>query len=156
LLVPAGIPLKGNVTSAIYDLADGRRPDWLGYVVGWHEGALTAQIGDRAWSNLEQNLTQAHGQPNSPLRADDTVRGWLGQAGPCLPHEDRRAACRRIEKLAASQGFDEIPGVDALLELWEGACDRWQTRVAASQSGEPMVADDDAEVEDFDLQGAPF
>jgi hypothetical protein len=62
-----------------------------------------------AWQSLSQNLELCHTKDSSPLRAVETILGWVSQMGPCYPSTDINQAYARISELAHNLAFDEIP-----------------------------------------------
>jgi hypothetical protein len=62
-----------------------------------------------AWQSLSQSLELCHTKHGSPLRAVETILGWISQMGPCYLSTDINQAYARISELAHSLAFDEIP-----------------------------------------------
>jgi hypothetical protein len=125
LLAPAGMILKGTVTTTVQDLAQGAVAEWLGFLVGKCQNRLAVRLGERSWDRLAEHLVLAHAQCDAPLRAVAVINGWLSQMGPCFAHESRRDVCQRIASLAKSLALDEIPSLAQLLEHWQRAYARW-------------------------------
>lgn len=126
LLRSAGMPLKGN---PVCDLGNGSTVDWLGFQIARSEEGLVLTIptGRRKspWGRLEERLLLAHDKPEAPLRANATINGWIDQMGPCFRSIDRSGVYRRIVRIAAKQGFDEVPTRNAIMARWRRAYDRW-------------------------------
>jgi hypothetical protein len=125
LLLPAGMSLKQTATSATTVLSTADSADWIGFriIAGAHR--LEFFIGDRAWERLSEQLARTHLAADAPLRANDIVRGWIGQMGPCYSREDRPETYRRIHDTARELAFEEIPGVPELRSLWQASNARW-------------------------------
>lgn len=68
----------------------------------------------------------AHEKPNSPIRAAETIKGWIDQLGPCWPFINRKRTYERLARLAAEQAFDEIPSREAFTSRSRRAYDRWR------------------------------
>lgn len=134
LLQKAGLSLKHGVGKSIVDLAKGESANWLGYRVWLGKNGLEAKIAKRAWSHLRLHLELAHEKPDSPLRAIDSINGWIDQLGPCYAHVNRSRECARIEKLAAEYGFDEIPSRSALRFRWLQAHLRWKKLTSGAEA----------------------
>ncbi|MCL2646843.1 MAG: reverse transcriptase domain-containing protein [Phycisphaerales bacterium] len=117
----AGTPLKGGMNNGIFDLDAGQSVTWLGYRLHRRGDDLGVHIADRGWGRLQQNLTGAHYKPASPIRAIETVQGWLNYFGPCYAFEDRRKVLGRLKDEAAKQGFDELPSRRSLDAFWKHA-----------------------------------
>lgn len=141
-LKPAGMPLKGNIKTALRDLQEGQDAHWLGYRVLRGTSGLRVQIGEKSWSSLNLSLSEAHGEPASPLRANEAIRGWLSQMGPCYSKPVLGLTYTRIKKLANDLAFDEIPSRQEIEYIWSDAAARWgKLRVkAGSQSEDQMAA----------------
>jgi hypothetical protein len=129
LLVPAGMPLKGQPEDTAHDLGRGESVDWLGYT---HRKpseityrAIAVEITDRAWGRLDDQLALAHTKPDAPLRAAFVVQQWLYQRGPCYLWSDRGNVCRRVAALAHRHAFEELPSPSALRLGWWRAAVRW-------------------------------
>jgi retron-type reverse transcriptase len=83
LLTPAGMPLKGTSHETIHDVAKGHTATWLGYDLQKEEGSLKMHLTEKAWMSLGNRLAVDHMKPHSPIRAIDTIMGWISQMGPC-------------------------------------------------------------------------
>jgi len=121
----AGFELKEGREKAITNLVTGRKMKWMGFGIGMAKGGLSYTVTDEAWDKLEEGLASAHAKPNSPIAANLTIKGWIADKGPCFPHSNLGAACNRIERLAANQGFEEVPTREKLIGLWQRAHARW-------------------------------
>ena len=66
---------------------------------------------------------------HSPLVAVQVVLGWVADKGPCFADIDHAGAYARVRRLAAAQGFEEVPGADQVLLHWGAAHARWRKRV---------------------------
>jgi ribonuclease HI len=121
LVVPAGLPLKGNPRDAIRLLGDGQHADWLGYRIYRGERGVETHVGPKSWNRLADKLTRAHAEPHAPIRAMEILEGWTEQLGACYEHEDHEAVYARIASLANQQSFYEIPSLSEFDETWEQA-----------------------------------
>lgn len=143
LLAPAGMPLKGTEATAVSDLGAGATVDWMGFTLEKPARGLAARIGARSWDSLHERLALCHAGRDAPLRAVATIRGWLGQRGPCYAWTDRPAALRRVGEIAAELAFDEVDGPTVLEATWHEAHDRWLgVRQAIRTRSSLAVADD--------------
>ncbi len=136
LLEPTGMRLKGSPEKSIVDLREG--VDWLGYSIRRTPSCVEYRILERSWDRLERKFNVANTKSNSPLRAIETVEGWLAQKGPCYDWVNRDEAVRRIGQIASDQGFEELPPIAELLEQWLDANKRWnELRQVARESLAP-------------------
>jgi RNA-directed DNA polymerase len=124
-LLPAGMRLKGTPEKAVHDLQGGAEAVWLGYRLRRAEGGLEVLLTEKAWKRLEEKLELAHTKDCSSLRAVETVLGWVGQMGPCLPTTDVDKAYARVVSLALDLGFDELPPIEGVSRSWHQAYMRW-------------------------------
>ena len=129
LLTPAGFQLKEKEPEAIRNIAEGRRVDWLGFDVGAEGSGLSFRILDSAWDRLKQALAEANQKPLSPIAAQRSALGWLGDKSPCYPHVDRDQTLAKFLRLAETQGFDEMPAPELLDEAWLGNHSEWMKTV---------------------------
>jgi hypothetical protein len=131
-LLAAGMPLKGSAPTSIHDLRTAEPIEWLGYrirMMGRGVEVLPTEIevlpGGRSWDRLRDDLKMAHTKPNSPIRAIETIEGWVGQMGPCLPFLDITDFVARITTLASGLAF-EVPSPRRIVELIDNAYRRWE------------------------------
>ncbi len=124
-LRPAGMRLK-ETKSAIANLAAGQSVEWLGYEIRKGTGGVEARLSERNWSRLEDALAKSHDKPDAPIRALETIEGWIDQAGPCYPNHDVSETRERIEQIARSHAFEEVPTCDELRTGWADAHARWE------------------------------
>ncbi len=99
ILIAAGMPLKGNRQNAIRNI-DGQEVDWLGYRIQRRNGIIEARIGEKAWGKLGENLHLAHNHPKSPIRANETIRGWVTQRGGALSFRQAGHPAPRMRPLS--------------------------------------------------------
>lgn len=125
-LTATGMPLKGDIESAVHDLRNDCAVDWLGYHITLIDTGLRVRISEKVWRSLANKLDLAHEKLNSPLLARETIKGWIGQMGPCYEHEYRESVCRRVLDLAKSLSFDEAASPQQLSGWWRRAHGRWQ------------------------------
>ncbi len=138
-LTAAGMPLKGVRETTTFELHAGAPVEWLGYTVRNSLKGLEVLPAEKSWNRLIEELRLAHAKPDSPIRANDCVTGWLGQLGPCLPYLQIGKLYARIVSLAHEQAFDEPPSLDRCLQILDGAYQRWTTirrTVCSRLSGE--------------------
>jgi hypothetical protein len=117
--------LKGTPEQAIHNLQDGASADWLGYRLLKEENGLVVQLTETAWRNLAEKLEQDHEKDCSPLRAIQTITGWISQLGPCFNSADVTQTYTRILTLAHDQAFDEVPSMEQIRREWRSASIRW-------------------------------
>ncbi|WP_435010192.1 reverse transcriptase domain-containing protein [Tundrisphaera lichenicola] len=123
-LKAAGMPLNPN-KGATRDLADGQAIEWLGFDLRAGGSGLELRLAERCWAQLEAHLAGVHDRPHSPIRAIEVIEGWITQAGPCYAHQDTRAACRRVARIARSFALEEIPDEEELKTLWAAGRQSW-------------------------------
>lgn len=119
-----GMPLKGSILTSLRDLTSGQSVDWLGYEVRRDGSELTVRISQKSWDKLEDHLQEAWFEPIPALAANETIRGWISQQGACYREADVPAVYAEISRLAAMQGFLEIPERREVAWLWSRAYDR--------------------------------
>jgi hypothetical protein len=134
LLLPIGMTLKGTAEQAIHNLGNGNPAIWLGYQLLRDGGGLKVSLTEDAWQSLTQNLELCHTKPGSPLRAVETILGWISQLGPCYLSTDIYQAYARISELAHSLAFDEIPSKEGIRRHWHQAHIRWEDSQRAQRS----------------------
>jgi group II intron reverse transcriptase/maturase len=126
LLAPTGMTLKGTPEQAIHDLQNDEPADWLGYRLQKETNGLTVTMTEDAWKSLAEKLEQDQEKDCSPLRAIQTIKGWISQLGPCFDSSDITQASTRIVTLAHSHAFDELPSREQIAQEWQSAYRRWQ------------------------------
>jgi retron-type reverse transcriptase len=126
LLAPAGMILKGTPEQAIQSLQDSAHADWLGYRLSRGKNGLVVTTTESAWDSLAEKLEQDQEKDCSPIRANQTIMGWISQLGPCFNSTDLTQTYARIVTLAQSQAFDEIPTMEQVRRQWRSAFMRWQ------------------------------
>ena len=148
----AGLPLKPEGPGFI-DLSAGGSIQWLGYRISLGANGIEIHIADRAWNKLGDNLQEAYLHPAPPIRAAQTVQGWLQYIGPCVAFEDRQGVLDRVYTVAETLAFNELPPADELIEIMDDARSRWedvQRRIAATVQYQlnPDAGGDGSAVED--------
>jgi hypothetical protein len=118
--------LKGTAEQAIHNLGNGDPAIWLGYQLLREGGGLKVGLTEDAWKSLSQGLELCHTKHGSPLRAIETIRGWISQLGPCYISMDINQAYARISELANTLAFDEIPSFEGIRRHWHQAHIRWE------------------------------
>jgi retron-type reverse transcriptase len=126
LLAPAGMTLKGTPEQAIQSLQVSAHADWLGYRITRGNNGLVVSTTEAAWENLAEKLEQDQEKDCSPLRANQTIMGWISQLGPCFESIDLTQTYARIVTLAQSMAFDEVPTMEQIRRQWRSASMRWQ------------------------------
>jgi group II intron reverse transcriptase/maturase len=126
LLLPAGMRLKSTPELAVHDLRSGDHADWLGYRLTREPGRLKVSITEKAWDSLAQKLELCHTTDGSPLRAVETIRGWVSSMGPCFRAKDVNRTYARIRNLANALAFDELPTREEVRRTWRSAYLRWE------------------------------
>jgi hypothetical protein len=126
LLSPTGMMLKGTPEQAIHDLRDSGYADWLGYRLSKGKKGLVINTTESAWDSLAEKLEQDQEKDCSPLRANQTIMGWISQLGPCFNSTDLIQTYARIVTLAHMQAFDEILTMEQVRQHWRSAYMRWQ------------------------------
>jgi hypothetical protein len=124
LLRPAGMPLH-ETKGALRDLAAGQTLEWLGYDLRRGDRGLEARLTGRSWEQLDGALAGLHDGPDAPIRAVETIEGWIAQQGPCYRHEDVDEVYARIGRLAGRYAFEEVPDRGRVRSLWGAAHDRY-------------------------------
>ena len=141
LVLPAGLPLKGNSRDAIRLLGHGQHADWLGYRIDRDGRGVQCHVGPKSWRRLADKLTRAHAEPHAASRAVEIIEGWAEQLGACYPHENHDAVYARVLSLATDQAFEEVPSQQEFLGIWERAHARYHhlRRVVMLQTGRENV-----------------
>jgi retron-type reverse transcriptase len=125
LLSPAGMMLKGTPEQAIHDLQDSGYADWLGFRLSVGKHGLVINTTESAWDSLAEKLEQDQEKDCSPIRANQTIMGWVNQLGPCFDSTDLTQTYARIVTLAHNQAFDEVPSMEQVRRHWRSAYMRW-------------------------------
>jgi group II intron reverse transcriptase/maturase len=121
----AAMPLKGTSDTAIHDLGKGEKVGWLGYHLSKEGEGLRVNLAEKAWDNLRDRLIEAHACPDSPLRAQQVIEGWIGYLGPCYDPTRVSRLYARVRSLAQSLAFEELPPQAEFRDHWQRAYARW-------------------------------
>jgi group II intron reverse transcriptase/maturase len=121
----AGMPLKATRVGAIHDLRGPTKVEWVGFSFRCVNGLLDIGLKDRTWVKLSEKLLRRHDEPDAPVRAGQTLRGWLAQQGPAYKPDMCDEVLDRVERLAKDHGFDEIPPREELRNTWNKAHRQW-------------------------------
>ncbi len=121
----AGMTLKGDPSTAIHHLRTGKPVEWIGIAMCKGPSGLEYRPTGRTWNSLKVSLKACHKKPLAPIRAIETIEGWIGQLGPCRPHLDTHGTHARIADLAAEFSFEEIPDAERTTAILDDAHDRW-------------------------------
>ena len=125
ILLPTGMRLHHG-KSAICNLSqESTSVDWLGYHVSMGNKGQEVRIAESAWTALGGKLEDCHRKVGAPLRASESLMGWLDQLGPCYPSEDIHAVYLRAMSLAEEQAFTELPEEHHVQTRWHQAYQRW-------------------------------
>lgn len=127
MLQDAAMFLKGDPGGCIRSLGAGESGDWLGFSIRRGKTGLITKLTDACWANLDDHLALAHEEPDSPIRANQTICGWISQLGPAYPktRKARHEHYDQVKSIAANHSFDEIPGYRQLMLRWRAAHDQW-------------------------------
>ncbi|MGO9597013.1 MAG: reverse transcriptase domain-containing protein [Isosphaeraceae bacterium] len=136
-LLAAGMPLKGNTKTSVHNLETTEPVEWLGFRIRKEGTGVAVFPAERSWNGLTDGLEQAHTKPESPIRAIETIEGWVGQMGPCRMFLDIPAFFGRIATLASGLAFDEVPSLERIVELLNDAYGRWEHIRKRAQEPEP-------------------
>jgi hypothetical protein len=112
----------------------------LGYRLCRGEGGLKVSLTERSWKRLSEKLELCHEKDCSSVRAVETVLGWVGQMGPCLPATDVDGAYARVVSLAKDLAFDELPTKEEVTRSWRLAYLRWERCREQSEKGQGECA----------------
>jgi retron-type reverse transcriptase len=126
LLRPTGMRLKEDLAKAVRRLDLGMEAVYMGFAIGRGQGRLRLGLNKAAWEALDENLMMAHQAPASPLRATQTIVGWLFQRAACFPDLGIDAVYARVQKVARQHAFDELLYPSEVQELAEDALRRWE------------------------------
>jgi len=92
------------------------------------QSELEVRLTEESWVRLARKLSLAHLKADAPLRAIETVQGWVEQQGPCLPQVHLPTAYARIRATALGLGFDELPSLKEVRTIWQDAYALWCSR----------------------------
>lgn len=126
LLTPAGMTLKAAFPNAVVDTRD-REAEWLGYRCRLVGQELEVRPGVGVLDKLARRFLLAHAKCRPAERANQVLKSWFGQLGPCHRKSDRPALIRRAIASAVGHGFEETPAAADLDEAWGQACIRWRS-----------------------------
>jgi retron-type reverse transcriptase len=126
LLRPAGMSLKSTPERSVHNLGAGEHAEWLGYRLSRGRDGLKVSLTEKAWRSLAEKLELDHEKDGSPLRAVDTILGWVSSMGPCYATTHIPTAYARIGSLANALAFDEIPSQEEVRRTWRTAHLRWE------------------------------
>ena len=126
MLRPHGMLLKHPIGKSIVDLSAGGVVQWLGFQIRKKQEEIQVNLTEDSWEQLEEHLHLSHEKPNSPLRAQWIVEGWLDQTGPALQGEKPSRLISRILSLARTYAIEEMPSRAELLQCLDRAQVRWQ------------------------------
>jgi group II intron reverse transcriptase/maturase len=125
LIRDAGMPSKGNPATSVQNLTMGKAVDWLGFNIHKDGEDVVVTLSEKTWKRLGNKLALAHGKPDAPLRAVETICGWIAQQGPAYPQANGQETYAKIVHLAMEQAFEEIPSKDKMESLWRKSHSKW-------------------------------
>jgi hypothetical protein len=133
LLTPAGMPLKHTPEKAIRNLHQ-EACIWLGYELSRGPNGPVVVRPAQWLDELRDSLMRAHRGENSPLLAQNAIRGVVQYAAPCFPFTVHRAVYQAVHEAAADMGFEEaVSDQPTFCRAWKCAYARW--RELAKQHG---------------------
>jgi hypothetical protein len=122
LLRPTGMELKDPAaTGHVFDLRSRGELEFLGFALAARRGELVVTVGEGCYQSLARGLDKAHERPHPAVHADQVVRGWIDQLGPCFQASPRRRVYDRFVAACRAQGFDEFPRRSQFERLWRAA-----------------------------------
>jgi RNA-directed DNA polymerase len=127
LLLPTGMKLKGTPATTIKDVSK-EGADWLGYTLVKQDDQMKVYVAKKAWKQLGRKLEAAYLKNDPSLRANDAIKGWIGYLGPTYPQTDMRKAYTKIQTLAHTLAFDEVPSLGEVQLKWRMAHTRWSLK----------------------------
>jgi len=134
-LQAAGMTLKGTPGTTTHNLLQiGNTVEWIGFAIRKGPEGVEYRPTERNWNGLREHLETCHIEPESPIRAIETIEGWVEHMGPCRPFLDATATHARIVTLATELAFDEVPTFGRIAALLERAYGRW-TNVKGKVAG---------------------
>ena len=125
LLTPAGMLLKAKYEEAVQDIRT-KPAQWLGFEFHLDNTQFQVRLGKHAFEKLARRFVLAHSKCRSTERAQQVLKSWASQLGPCYRWEDRESICTQAITLAHGYGFEETLDVPQLVEEWKAAKKRWQ------------------------------
>ena len=135
MLSNCGLSTKTDAQSSVFDLADSHPVEWLGMNLQLHGDELAITPADRCWVSLEASLVDVQGRPAASLLANQVVRGWVNQLGPCYESLNHHETYRRVREFAGVQGFDELLSLNKFQQEWDAAYRSWQSMRDNRSSG---------------------
>jgi RNA-directed DNA polymerase len=126
LLLPTGMLLKSTVSNGVRTLTPKSPAIWMGFAIQKLAGKLRFGFTDDAYYDLSRALAEMHERSNSPVRAYQSILGWISQIGPCYLNVNRRGLYGQIRETAGQLAFDEIPSFEEVERLSQRAYARWR------------------------------
>src|SRR5262249_9780348 len=123
LLEQADFTLKG-VDGPPVDLREGGSTQLLGFRLSYRDSALRFDLGNEAWSRLEQGLLRVHETDNPAHIAPQMVRGWVASYGPIF-EKLQTDIKRRVLDTATRMGFRELCSLATLSGWCQDAWMNW-------------------------------
>ena len=120
-----GFSTKAEARESVLDLADSP-VEWLGMSLQRTGDQLAITPAQRCWTSLEASLSDVQDRSSAPLIANQVVRGWVNQIGPCYESLNHRETYARVQEIAGVQGFDELLSLEKFQQVWDAAYRSWQ------------------------------
>jgi len=124
ILRPTAMSLK-DAKSGARTLTVSDPVNWMGFHITRLGARLQYGLTEAAWWQLADKIALSRDAPNSPLRVYEAIVGWVGQKGPCFPYLDHNKVYAQIADIAGEHGYDEIPSLSEIRNLWQRAYARW-------------------------------
>ncbi len=124
LLNGHGFSLKGG-SRPVNLRRQGARVELLGFRISRDGDVLTYGLTREAWRSFTQQLSGVHDAPYPAKTATTVLRGWLEAHGPAFGGDNGSAAVDRVLRMAAQEGFREVPSRGQLLRIVRDAHARW-------------------------------
>ncbi len=107
-----GFKLKENQEEAIYNLAEGEKPEWLGCRIQKTEEGLQATLGESSWANLEFKLKEISRKgrefehiSGGHIRA--IGEGWITQKSLAIREQELPSVTEKFCSLADQSGLSK-------------------------------------------------
>lgn len=133
ILRPTGMRLKGDAGTDIFDLDEGKQPEWLGNAVEVRDGSLGYQPSKRLLVKLGNRLAEQIEREDGALRCSEILLAVFNQLGPCYTTPDRDRVVEQAREAAFAVGADEPPTNEILLDEWKRSYARYELTLASVQ-----------------------
>ena len=126
LLDPTGMVPKSPEKLSIVRLEAESELSWLGYGIRIKGDEARFLISEKSWDTLETGLEDLKAGVSNELEADQLVRGWVAELGPCYQNENHRDCFGRINELCQSNGCQLSMEFMDFERQWESAHKRFE------------------------------